>query len=189
MTKDNHMCFNVPYIVSMTVVKELVKRVENVFAERLKLESPFVSALTACIRAFFIISSLLVLPKAGAGITNTPLSVGSSPMKLTGLSEGGWKLGSIPNLAIKISGLNRFLPDSLKGWMKNEKQNIRLCERLSNLNLETRVKQRDQGLLPSCELTGFTKRLIDGEGLISTLIRYMRMVLLGSRGKAVLCLK
>lgn len=43
---------NETFIAELTVVKELVKRVENVFAERLKLESPFVSALTACIRAF-----------------------------------------------------------------------------------------------------------------------------------------
>jgi hypothetical protein len=42
------------YISKLTVVKELVKRVENVFAERLKLETPFVSALTACIRGFFM---------------------------------------------------------------------------------------------------------------------------------------
>jgi hypothetical protein len=132
---------------------------------------------------------LLVPPKAGAGITNTPLRVGSSPKKLTGLSEEGWKLGSIPGLAIQITGLKRFVPVSLKGWMKNEYYKNRLSDRLSNLNLETRVKKRDQGLLPSCELTSFTKRLIDDEGQIITLIRYMRMVLLGSRGKAVLPLK
>ncbi len=136
---------NDSHIVSMTVVEELVRRVKNVFAERLKLESPFVSASTACIRAF-------LLPK--------------------------------------ISGFKLSFPDSLSRVDKKSKhENIRLCDRLSNLNLETRVKQRDQGLLPSCELTGFTKRLIDGEGLIITLIRYMRMVLLGSRGKAVLRLK
>ncbi len=43
---------NDSHIVEMTVVKELVKRVINVFVERRELESPFVSALTACIRAF-----------------------------------------------------------------------------------------------------------------------------------------
>jgi hypothetical protein len=84
----------------------------------------------------------------------------------------------------KITGLKRFVPVSLKGWMKNEKQNSRLCERLSNLDLDTRVKQRDQGLFSSCELISITKRLIVGEGQISTLIFYMKMILLGSRGKA-----
>jgi hypothetical protein len=38
----------------MTVGEELVERVINVFAVRLKLESPFVSTSPACIRAFLL---------------------------------------------------------------------------------------------------------------------------------------
>jgi hypothetical protein len=56
---------NVTYIAILTVVEELVERVNNVFAERLKLETPFVSASTTFIRGFFMckISGLnLLLP-------------------------------------------------------------------------------------------------------------------------------
>ncbi len=40
------------YISNLTVIKGLFKRVNSVFAERLKLETPFVSALITCIRGF-----------------------------------------------------------------------------------------------------------------------------------------
>jgi hypothetical protein len=170
------MCFNVFYIEETTVVKELVKRVINVFAERLKLESPFVSALTACIRAFLFDSCFFVAASSGL-----------QPNLLDSLSNG---MGfASKEYEFKGYSFNRSFLCRLRVDKRMEQKNIRLCDRLSNLNLETRVKKRDQGLLPSCELTGFTKRLIDGEGLISTLICYMQMILLGSRGKAVLTLK
>ena len=102
--------YSVIHIVRLTVVAELDKSA-NVFAVTgLNLKALFLRMLQPSrgLRAFFIFkNSLLVLPMAGAGITNTPLSVGSSPKKLTGLSEEGWKLGSIPSLAIKLSGSNR----------------------------------------------------------------------------------
>ena len=106
--------------------------VENVFAERRELESPFRGVVPTFTRAF-------LLPK--------------------------------------ISGSNRFFPDSLKRWIENGYYKNRLSDRLRNLNLETRVKKRDQGLFSSCELTSITKRLIVGEGNISTRISYMDMVL------------
>jgi hypothetical protein len=47
------MCFNDVFITRLTVVAELKKRI-NVFAERLKLETPFTDAATICIRGFFM---------------------------------------------------------------------------------------------------------------------------------------
>jgi len=45
--------YSVVHIENLTVVAEL-KRVINVFAERLKLETPFTDAATICLRGFFM---------------------------------------------------------------------------------------------------------------------------------------
>jgi hypothetical protein len=176
------------YISNLTVVEELVERVNNVFAERLKLETPFVSASTAYIRGFLfkdIWVSLTVERHRSNERGTTPKA--TETILISEKMETSVQIRN-PYL-IKISGSNRFYPDCLQRSIENEYQKNRLCDRLSNLDLDTRVKQRDQGLFSSCELISITKRLIVGEGNMSTLIRYMRMILLGSRGKAVLPLK
>jgi hypothetical protein len=55
--------YSLRHIVSMTVGEELVKRVENVFAVRLKLESPFVSTSPACTRAFLLVIETAAIRK------------------------------------------------------------------------------------------------------------------------------
>ena len=179
------MCYNVSYIATAGTRLGIIK---NVFAVRRELRSPFRDVVPIFTRAFLFDKNIWV---SLVGERHRSSEKGTTPRATETIlsSEKMEAPVQIRNPYYKITGLKRFVPVSLKGWMKNEKQRNRLCDRLSNLNLDTRVKQRDQDLSSSCELASFTKRLIDGEGLISTLIRYMRMILLGSRGKAVLTLR
>lgn len=125
------------------------------------------------LRGFFSfkIHSLLVLPKAGAGITNTPLSVGSSPMKLTGLSEEGWKLGSIPSLAIKISGFKRLFPDSRKVDKEIIKKQALLAP--ATCTMINGLHKRVMAFFASCEQFRYSRRFDSWNENRSILILYM----------------
>lgn len=146
----------------LTVIPGLKESIK-VYAERLEPETPFTDAGIICMRGFFIYT-------IWAASRALPLSPNlRERQRDTATVWTGCERPGQPKSFYKITGLKRFAPVSLKGWMKNENYKKQALSSPDNLHHNTWLKQRVMIFFATCEQLRGSRRLIVGTGNISTL--------------------